>query len=75
MNDPRRRPDSLCALSTCRKPLKPPSVKQRGVDPAVYASEPFCSSKCCREWYGTGVELPLQGRPRVYVGPLEKGAA
>ena len=47
--DPRVRKDNLCAQ--CGKPRKMPKNRQKGVDPTVYARDPFCSSVCARAWH------------------------
>ena len=53
--EPKRRRDGLCArYPACKKPLKPPAARQRGVDPKVYEREPFCSRVCCELYYEEG---------------------
>lgn len=55
--DPRVRRDGNCAK--CGKPRKMPTNRLRGVDPDIYAADPFCSSVCARLWYGN--PLPKHG--------------
>lgn len=50
--DPPIRKDGKCAV--CKQPIKP--VKpQRGVPIAAY-NDPFCSSRCCRQYHGTSIK-------------------
>jgi hypothetical protein len=52
--EPKRRRDNRCArYPDCKNMLYITAVRQKGVDPKVYDLEPFCSSACCRIWYGT----------------------
>lgn len=70
--DPPRRRDGTCA--NCGEPL--PQVKpQRGVDPGHYAGDPWCSSRCCREWHDAP-ETPVPfGDPNEKRGRHERKAA
>lgn len=54
--DPPRRKDGTCYV--CRKPLRR-VVPQRGVPHELYDREPFCSSRCAREFFGQS--LPPTG--------------
>ena len=51
--DPRVRRSGNCAQ--CGKPRTMPKHQQKGIDPGVYAKDPFCSSVCARAWH----ESPL----------------
>lgn len=44
--DPRMRDDHVCVVAECDKPLT--SI-------AVANEDPFCSTVCCRAYYGAGV--------------------
>jgi len=48
--------------------------KQRGINPAVYVLDPFCSQTCCREWYGIPL-LYLGNNPAEKRGKHERVAA
>lgn len=52
VTEPRRRKDGLCALETCRKPIKPPARYRRDIDRRVYEREAFCSAACARAYFG-----------------------
>lgn len=57
--EPKRRRDGRCArYPSCKRTLREPQARQRGVDPKVYKREPFCSSACCKIWYGLEEEVP-----------------
>jgi hypothetical protein len=51
--DPARRKDGCC--SVCGEPIahKP----RHGLNPQYYLSDPFCSSRCAREWHGTSLPV------------------
>ena len=46
--DPRVRRDGTCAQ--CKGPRKPP--KKMVVPDKEYKKDPFCSTRCCRAYYG-----------------------
>lgn len=46
--DPPVRRDGRCAQ--CSKPRKMPQ-SQGGVDPSVYALDPFCARTCAERWH------------------------
>lgn len=70
--DPLRRADDLCA--NCLAPL--PQVKpQRGVDPMLYAGDPFCSGECCRAWHGVHTVVVPGDDPTEKRGRYERKAA
>ena len=58
VQEPKRRRNGRCARPGCEKPVPVPTTKQKGVDPQVYLKEPFCSSRCARDYYGTSIEIP-----------------
>lgn len=43
--DPRMRDDRTCVAAECDKPLTPIAVANE---------DPFCSTVCCRAYYGAG---------------------
>jgi hypothetical protein len=53
--EPAIRRDGKCALPSCRKVIK--TVVRWG-DP-----DAFCSTACCREWFGTDLPKPERGVP------------
>ena len=56
IEEPKRRKDGKCFV--CKKPI--PVVKhQRGVPTQLYKTDPFCSTRCAREYFGTS--LPPTG--------------
>lgn len=57
-DDPPRRPDGICALPGCGKPVPVPKSHHSSIDPVVYVEEPFCSSACCRAWYDNPLPKP-----------------
>lgn len=55
--DPERRPDLLCArFPACRNRLPEITARHRRYGGEALLSEPFCSSRCCREWHGTQIK-------------------
>lgn len=58
--EPKRRRDGRCArYPACTNDLKPvPEKLQSGVDEKHYKRESFCSSRCCKIWYGLEEEVP-----------------
>jgi len=73
--DPPVRADGRCALRGCGKPRKIVRSYPRGIDPAVYEREPFCSSTCCRLYYGIPLQTVLGGDPAERRGRHERVAA
>lgn len=57
--DPPVREDGLCARPGCTKRRKPPATT-RYATLQDFETDPFCSTKCCREYHG-GDELPPMG--------------
>ena len=51
-DEPSVRPDGTCVM--CGKPRR---IDQARVYRQHAERDPFCSAKCCREWYG----CPLEG--------------
>lgn len=61
ISDPPVRGDGRCARPGCRKLRRPERSKSYGG--VAGELDPFCSSECCREWYG--IPLPkIVGRRR-----------
>lgn len=58
--DPPVRADGLCAQ--CDKPRTRPRRPQKGVDPASYLRDPFCSTSCARAYYDNPLPPMLGGR-------------
>ena len=54
MIEPLMRPDFKCTVPGCRKPLP---------EAAVANEDPFCSTGCCKEWYGVEIKLKKPGVP------------
>ena len=56
MKDPKMRKDEdgvyICAIPDCSKPLAEITVKNM---------DPFCSTKCCHDFYGVQIQLPGRG--------------
>ncbi len=50
---PTMRPDHICFQPECDKPLPEVAIKHE---------DPFCSSVCCREYYGTQLPKPSTTR-------------
>lgn len=70
-SDPPVRRDGRCAqCGGPRRKAKP----QRGVDPALYASDPFCSGPCCRAWHGVEQVTIPGGDPNERRGRYERRA-
>ena len=51
--EPRTRKDGLCYLASCRKPIT--TVTKYG------DADAFCSSVCCREYFGCPVPPKVPG--------------
>lgn len=63
--EPNVRSDGRCSLSTCRKPRKitVQAMKYAGEN---LASDPWCSSDCCRKWWGAELpETPAQAAQKA----------
>lgn len=64
MQEPTRRADGLCALHECRKPLPQVTEVMRRYARNQIERDPFCSSRCCRTYYGCPAPTgPAGGRP------------
>ena len=50
-HDPKVRRDGRCAV--CKGPR--PYTPNLAVPREQYLGDPFCSSACCRKWYGTQI--------------------
>jgi hypothetical protein len=51
--EPKVRKDGKCVV--CRKERRMPKTHHSSISMAVYELDPFCSSTCCRAWYGAPV--------------------
>jgi hypothetical protein len=51
--DPPVPEDGMCAV--CGEPRPEPLVKARR---ALHEMDPFCSTTCCRIWYGLALQTP-----------------
>ncbi len=71
--DPPVRRDGLCVQ--CHGPRKVPKRHHKGIDPAVYALDPFCSSPCARFWHGNPLPIMAGGNPKETRGRHERVAA
>lgn len=54
--EPKVRKDGRCVV--CDKP-------RPGLPPLLYA-DPFCSSVCCKAYYGVQTSMNPKGRPAIY---------
>lgn len=69
ITDPPRRADGLCARDGCDEPV-PTGRKSRADVRASLASEPFCSTDCCKLYHGLiSAPSPKRGAPgKPYAG-------
>lgn len=70
--DPPVRADGRCAQ--CKRPRTLPKRPQKGVDPASYERDPFCSSTCARLWHGLETARPRESMERAYVSKERRAA-
>lgn len=50
--DPPRRKDGRCALRGCKRKLVAITPRHRKYGGAAILMEPFCSTECCKRFYG-----------------------
>jgi hypothetical protein len=70
--DPPVRADGRCAY--CGGERKLPKRPQKGVDPASYERDPFCSSTCARLFHGLETAKPRESMQRAYVAKDRRAA-
>lgn len=59
MTDPKVRKDGRCAQCRKPKPVLKPSLRKYAGDQTE--RDPFCSSLCCRRWFG--IQIPGDDAP------------
>jgi len=73
--DPPVRADGRCARRGCHKLRKIPRSHHRAIDHALYELDPWCSTQCCRLYYGVPLVTVIGGNPEEKRGRHERVAA